>query len=537
VTTEEKSGATRPIAFFVTPFSPETAGSEDPELFKQVGDAIRQAAKEAGVELQRADDIFESGIVIDQVRRAIREADVVVAVCTGRNPNVFYELGLADEQGHSPILIAACNDDLPFDVHHRRAQLYTGSQTVGTLAVRVERAIRETLQAKHLAATTADRTRGAVVSAAVGAAVVEPMEVLDGPPGTKLLIYDVPDVTHDEGAAVTSRLARAAGYDIVGAPDQLMATRWRIQVAASSLPFNTGGEDHVAPSRPRYEIVENNPTQAPNSAQAPAGWAVLPLLQVRVVSYIGGSTMGRVGLIRERQRANLTAALDASAATNTLVRFTALPSASAVTALPEETEPLAPWEWVLNPDVTATLKEASYRLGGDASAGVSALVNVKPPWNNGGNDRYFIFDAGVSATVPVALSDLASLIRDGLVLVTAELPAALSDILPPGAQVCKTEVHLLAHTVTGSRVGADTNRANDLSLRVELTSMGPLNRPSNLAFPTAVFVAQVGGPLSIGDATELTVEGIEYMASEHGWHAPTAGISMLRGQLESSRAD
>ncbi len=50
-------------------------------------------------------------------------ADAVIAVCTVRNANVFYELGLAD-QIHKPILVAAEAQDLPFDVTHFRAQLY-----------------------------------------------------------------------------------------------------------------------------------------------------------------------------------------------------------------------------------------------------------------------------------------------------------------------------------------------------------------------------------------------------------------------------
>jgi len=73
---------------------------------------------------RRADDIFEAGIIIEQIRRSeMFGADAVIAVCTVRNANVFYELGLAD-QIHKPILVAAEAQDLPFDVTHFRAQLY-----------------------------------------------------------------------------------------------------------------------------------------------------------------------------------------------------------------------------------------------------------------------------------------------------------------------------------------------------------------------------------------------------------------------------
>jgi hypothetical protein len=53
------------------------------------------AIKEAGFEPLRADSLFNSGSVIEQIWQQIRKAKVLLADLTGRNPNVFYELGLA----------------------------------------------------------------------------------------------------------------------------------------------------------------------------------------------------------------------------------------------------------------------------------------------------------------------------------------------------------------------------------------------------------------------------------------------------------
>lgn len=131
--------------FFVTPFTADGAGGEDPELFETVQEAVRGAAEDAEVELRRADDIFAAGVVIDQIRGEIERADLVIAVCTGRNPNVFYELGLADAANHRPILVAAESSDLPFDVQHRRAQLYGSPQSPDDLRTRISLAIAETL--------------------------------------------------------------------------------------------------------------------------------------------------------------------------------------------------------------------------------------------------------------------------------------------------------------------------------------------------------------------------------------------------------
>jgi hypothetical protein len=139
-----------PVAFLLTPFSPQAAGGERPKLFRQVQQAIEQAAERAGVQLRRADSIFKGGVIIDQVQEAIEQADVVVAVCTGKNANVFYELGLAEAMGHTPILVAPSARHLPFDKAHCRCHMYGLKHlTVENLAERLQRAIAETLAGRR----------------------------------------------------------------------------------------------------------------------------------------------------------------------------------------------------------------------------------------------------------------------------------------------------------------------------------------------------------------------------------------------------
>src|SRR5262245_17676397 len=98
-----------PKAFLITPFTPERAGSESPDTFDAVRAAVEAGASNAGVELVLPDRMFEAGVIMDQVRREIHDADVVLAVITGLNPNVFYELGLASR----PALLIGADDDLP----------------------------------------------------------------------------------------------------------------------------------------------------------------------------------------------------------------------------------------------------------------------------------------------------------------------------------------------------------------------------------------------------------------------------------------
>jgi hypothetical protein len=144
LTNMEESRA--PIAFLLTPFSAKAAGGERPATYRAVQRAVRDACREAGVELRRADSIFRSGVIVDQIREAMADADLVIAVCTGTNANVFYELGMAEAMGHQPILIAPNARHLPFDKAHCRCHMYGGKRfTTGNLRSRLVKALRETL--------------------------------------------------------------------------------------------------------------------------------------------------------------------------------------------------------------------------------------------------------------------------------------------------------------------------------------------------------------------------------------------------------
>ena len=138
-----------PTVFRLTPFSANAAGGEKPTVYRAVQRAIRAACADTGVELRRADSIFKSGVVVDQIREALAEADLVLAVCTGKNANVFDELGMAEAMGGRPILIAPDASHLPFDKAHWRCHMYGGKRlTTKNLRARLVRAVEETLAAQ-----------------------------------------------------------------------------------------------------------------------------------------------------------------------------------------------------------------------------------------------------------------------------------------------------------------------------------------------------------------------------------------------------
>jgi hypothetical protein len=83
------------------------------------------AIRKAGLKPIRADsEIFGTGKIIDQISSGIRAAKVLVAELTTRNPNVFYELGLAHGLQKPVVLVSSNENDVPFDLKHIRVIYY-----------------------------------------------------------------------------------------------------------------------------------------------------------------------------------------------------------------------------------------------------------------------------------------------------------------------------------------------------------------------------------------------------------------------------
>lgn len=92
--------------------------------FSAVYETIQQAAKNVGLTCKRADDIWENAMIIQDVVGLIDRSRIVVCDCSGRNPNVFYEAGIAHTLGREVIIITQNKYDIPFDLRHLRYLLY-----------------------------------------------------------------------------------------------------------------------------------------------------------------------------------------------------------------------------------------------------------------------------------------------------------------------------------------------------------------------------------------------------------------------------
>ncbi len=92
--------------------------------FNHVYSALQHASAQLNLKCVRADDIWEEDAIIQDVVNLISRAMVVICDCSGKNPNVFYEAGIAHSIGKEVILIAQSHDDIPFDLRHLRCVYY-----------------------------------------------------------------------------------------------------------------------------------------------------------------------------------------------------------------------------------------------------------------------------------------------------------------------------------------------------------------------------------------------------------------------------
>ena len=85
-------------AFVVIPFKEDW--SDD------VTDGIKEVCKAKGIEAKRADDLFDTQqTVTEDIMKGICQAELVIVDITVYNPNVFYELGVADALEKNIILL------------------------------------------------------------------------------------------------------------------------------------------------------------------------------------------------------------------------------------------------------------------------------------------------------------------------------------------------------------------------------------------------------------------------------------------------
>ncbi len=102
-------------------------GEEGSDVRKHCDDVfdfiIKPAMDECGIAPFRSDHILEPGKITDQMFRELM-SDMCIAILTGNNPNVYYELAIAQAAARPVILLIGKGMKLPFDVEHLRCVEY-----------------------------------------------------------------------------------------------------------------------------------------------------------------------------------------------------------------------------------------------------------------------------------------------------------------------------------------------------------------------------------------------------------------------------
>jgi hypothetical protein len=90
------------------------------ESFKEVYEkAYRHVCKKNNLDCWRVDEKYTPGQITEEIVKGIISADIVIADLTDKNPNVFYELGIAHAATHNKtILVSRRAESLPFDIGH-----------------------------------------------------------------------------------------------------------------------------------------------------------------------------------------------------------------------------------------------------------------------------------------------------------------------------------------------------------------------------------------------------------------------------------
>jgi hypothetical protein len=124
------------LCFVIMPFSKERK-----EVYKF---GIAPACRQAGYEAKRVDELPGPFNINRKIIEYLFHCDAVVAEITDKNPNVFYEMGVAHTLGNKTIMIAQDAEKLPFDIRNYRCIIYEQSvEGLQRLQEEIVRSLRE----------------------------------------------------------------------------------------------------------------------------------------------------------------------------------------------------------------------------------------------------------------------------------------------------------------------------------------------------------------------------------------------------------
>lgn len=94
--------------------------------YNDVFKTITESCEKLDFKCIRTDQENRPGNLLQYIVKTIVESQLLIAVIDNRNPNVFYEMGIAHSLGKSVILVCQQNDasKVPFDIQSNRVLFY-----------------------------------------------------------------------------------------------------------------------------------------------------------------------------------------------------------------------------------------------------------------------------------------------------------------------------------------------------------------------------------------------------------------------------
>lgn len=112
------------LIFVLTPFNDE---------FYDEFMVIKDVCSSMGFRCIRGDEKQFKGDIFPEMLRYIVQARIVIANINGRNPNVLYELGVAQALDKNVILVSKEPKDLPIDIKSQRFLIYSDFKILSNL--------------------------------------------------------------------------------------------------------------------------------------------------------------------------------------------------------------------------------------------------------------------------------------------------------------------------------------------------------------------------------------------------------------------
>jgi len=104
------------LVLYLTPFM-------DFKSFEDASEQVKLTVTDIGLTFVRSDEEFTENIM-PHIVELIKKAAIIVVNIDGRNPNVFYELGIAHTLKKDVIIITREIENIPFDIRDKRILYY-----------------------------------------------------------------------------------------------------------------------------------------------------------------------------------------------------------------------------------------------------------------------------------------------------------------------------------------------------------------------------------------------------------------------------